>query len=90
LSGEPTIQTCGPSLFVDHFVGANRFGEFTLDLARGGFFRSGEGAKLRLKVFEVLKYLVEYPRRLIGKEELAKAIWLDNFVRTWTESSQTG
>jgi len=85
-----TIQTCGPSLFVDHFVSANRFGEFTLDLARGGFFRSGEGAKLSPKVFEVLKYLVEYPRRLIGKEKLAKAIWLDNFVRTGTESSQTG
>ena len=77
-------------MFVGHFVGANRFGEFTLDLARGGFFRSGEGAKLRLKVFEVLEYLVEYPRRLIGKRELAKAIWLDNFLRTWTESSQIG
>ena len=57
-----------------------RFGEFTLDLARGGFFRSGEEVKLRPKVFEVLKYLVENSGRLIGKEELAKAIWPDSFV----------
>jgi DNA-binding winged helix-turn-helix (wHTH) protein len=57
-----------------------RFGEFTLDLARGGVFRSGEEVKLRPKVFEVLKYLVENSGRLIGKEELAKAIWPDSFV----------
>jgi predicted ATPase/DNA-binding winged helix-turn-helix (wHTH) protein/Flp pilus assembly protein TadD len=57
-----------------------RFGEFTLDVARGGFFRSGEEVKLRPKVFEVLKYLVENSGRLIGKEELAKAIWPDSFV----------
>ena len=56
------------------------FGEFTLDLARGGLFRSGEEVKLRPKVFEVLKYLVENSGRLIGKEELAKAIWPDSFV----------
>jgi DNA-binding winged helix-turn-helix (wHTH) protein len=36
--------------------------------------------KLRPKVFEVLKYLVGNSGRLIGKEELAKAIWPDSFV----------
>jgi predicted ATPase/DNA-binding winged helix-turn-helix (wHTH) protein/Flp pilus assembly protein TadD len=59
---------------------AYRFGEFTLDLARGALFRSGEEVKLRPKVFEVLKYLVENSGRLIGKEEMAKAIWPDCFV----------
>lgn len=59
---------------------AYRFGEFTLDLARGALFRSGEEVKLRPKVFEVLKYLVENSGRLIGKEEMAKAIWPESFV----------
>jgi DNA-binding winged helix-turn-helix (wHTH) protein len=57
-----------------------RFGEFTLNLARGGVFRPGEEVKLRPKVFEVLKYLLENSGRLIGKEELARAIWPDSFV----------
>lgn len=57
-----------------------RFGEFTLDLARGALFRSGSEVKLRPKVFEVLKFLVENPCRLIGKEEMVKAIWPESFV----------
>lgn len=57
-----------------------RFGEFTLDLGRGGLFRFGDEVKLRPKVFEALRYLVENPGRLIAKEELAKAIWPDSFV----------
>ena len=52
---------------------ACRFGEFTLDLARGALFRSGDEVKLHPKVFEVLKYLVENSGRLVGKEEIAKA-----------------
>ena len=59
---------------------AYSFGEFTLDLARGGLFRSGKEVKLRPKAFEVLKYLVENSGRLIGKEEMAKAIWSESFV----------
>ena len=59
---------------------AYRFGEFTLDLARGELFRSGDAVKLRPKVYETLKFLVENPGRLIGKEELAKVIWPDSFV----------
>jgi predicted ATPase/DNA-binding winged helix-turn-helix (wHTH) protein len=43
-------------------------------------FRSGEEIKLRPKVFETLKYLVEHPGRLIGKQELMQAVWPDAFV----------
>ena len=57
-----------------------QFGEFTLDLVRGCVFRSGEEIKLRPKVFETLKYLVEHPGRLIGKQELMQAVWPDAFV----------
>jgi predicted ATPase/DNA-binding winged helix-turn-helix (wHTH) protein len=57
-----------------------QFGEFTLDLAKGCVFKAGEEIKLRPKVYETLKYLVEHPGRLIGKPELMQAVWPDAFV----------
>jgi predicted ATPase/DNA-binding winged helix-turn-helix (wHTH) protein len=57
-----------------------RFGEFTLDVARGCVLKAGEEIKLRPKVYETLKYLVEHAGRLIGKQELIKAVWPDAFV----------
>ena len=56
------------------------FGEFTLDVARPCVFKAGEEIKLRPKVYETLKYLVEHPGRLIGKQELMQAVWPDAFV----------
>jgi predicted ATPase/DNA-binding winged helix-turn-helix (wHTH) protein len=57
-----------------------QFGEFTLDVVRGCVFRAGEEIKLRPKVYETLKYLVEHPGRLIEKQELMQAVWPDAFV----------
>ena len=56
------------------------FGQFTLDVARGTVLKHGEEIKLRPKVYEALKYLVENPGRLIGKQELIQAVWPDSFV----------
>ena len=56
------------------------FGEFTLDISRGCVFRAAEEIKLRPKVYKALKYLVENPGRLIGKQELIQAVWPDSFV----------
>jgi DNA-binding winged helix-turn-helix (wHTH) protein len=56
------------------------FGDFTLDVARGCVLKAGEEIKLRPKVYEALKYLVEHPGRLIGKQELMQAVWPDAFV----------
>ena len=42
--------------------------------------RAEEEIKLRPKVYETLKYLVEHPGRLIGKQELMQAVWPDAFV----------
>ena len=33
-----------------------------------------------LRYYETLKYLVEHPGRLIGKQELMQAVWPDAFV----------
>jgi DNA-binding winged helix-turn-helix (wHTH) protein len=57
-----------------------QFGEFTLDVARGCVLKAGEEIKLRPKVYETLKYLVEHPGRLIRKQELMQAVWPDAFV----------
>lgn len=65
-------MTSNPSIY--------RFGEFTLDLQRGCLLKSGDEIRLRPKVYEALKYLVQNPGRLIGKQELMQAIWPDSFV----------
>jgi predicted ATPase/DNA-binding winged helix-turn-helix (wHTH) protein len=57
-----------------------QFGEFRLDLERGCVLKAGDEIKLRPKVYEALKYLVEHPGRLIGKQELMQAVWPDAFV----------
>ena len=56
------------------------FGQFTLDIARGCVLKGGKEIKIRPKVYETLKYLVENPGRLIGKQELIQAVWPDTFV----------
>lgn len=56
------------------------FKGFTVDLDRACLLRAGEEIKLRPKVFEALRYLVENNSRLVTKDELIKAIWSDAFV----------
>jgi predicted ATPase/DNA-binding winged helix-turn-helix (wHTH) protein len=56
------------------------FGEFTLDTGRGCVLKAGSEIKLRPKVYETLKYLVEHAGRLVGKKELLQAVWPDTFV----------
>jgi TolB-like protein/DNA-binding winged helix-turn-helix (wHTH) protein/Tfp pilus assembly protein PilF len=63
-----------------------RFGEFTLDLSRGRLEGAHGNIELRPKSFEVLRYFVEHPDRLISKDELLDAVWPDVHV---TEDSLT-
>ena len=55
-----------------------QFGEFTLDVVRGCVVKAGEQIKLRPKVYETLKYLVEHPGQL--KEALTRALALNKPV----------
>ena len=59
---------------------AYRFDDFSLDVSRGRLLRAGEEVKLRPKVFDALKYLLENNHRLVSKDELIKAVWSDAFV----------
>ena len=56
------------------------FDHFTLDLARGCLLHDEDEVKLRPKVFEALRYLVENNNRLVTKAELIAAVWGDSFV----------
>ncbi len=51
------------------------FAGFTLDLSRLSLLRDGEPIYLRRQSFDVLRYLVEHPGRLIGKDELIEKVW---------------
>lgn len=57
-----------------------RFGDFTLDLPRASLLRGGESVALRPKSFDLLRYFVERPGRIVGKDELMSALWRDVVV----------
>jgi adenylate cyclase len=52
-----------------------RFEGYTLDIARHSLRAADREVALRPKNFELLRYLVENPDRLVTKEELLRAIW---------------
>ena len=56
------------------------FEGFSLDLSCGCLRHGRDEIKLRPKSFEVLRYLVENRGRLLGKEELIRAVWGDSSV----------
>src|SRR5262250_36727 len=53
------------------------FDNFAVDLTRGCLLRENAEIKLRPQTFATLKFLVENSGRLIGKDELIKAVWPD-------------
>src|ERR1700730_12368253 len=57
-----------------------QFGDFTLDTQKCCLLQGTREIKLRPKVYETLKYLVQNPGRLIAKPELMQAVWPDSFV----------
>ena len=56
------------------------FEGFTLDLPLGCLLHDENEVKLRPKSFAVLKYLIENNGRLISKDQLIQAVWLDTAV----------
>jgi DNA-binding winged helix-turn-helix (wHTH) protein len=57
-----------------------QFAGFTLDLDRLCLLGPSGPAELRPKSFEVLRYLVEHPGRVVAKEEVMNAVWPDTTV----------
>jgi TolB-like protein len=52
-----------------------QFEGYTLDIARNSLRTANREIALRHKSFELLRYLVERPDRLVTKDELFRAIW---------------
>ncbi len=57
-----------------------RFEAWTLDLRRGALHTADREVELRPKSFEMLRYLVENAGRLITKDEIIGAVWLQAVV----------
>ena len=56
------------------------FGRFVLDPGARRLSRAGSIIFLTPKVFDVLLFLVQNPKRLITREELLQAVWGEVFV----------
>jgi DNA-binding winged helix-turn-helix (wHTH) protein len=56
------------------------FGPFRLEVNERRLLREGHPVRLRAKVFDTLRVLVEQQGRLMGKEELMQEIWPDSMV----------
>jgi DNA-binding winged helix-turn-helix (wHTH) protein len=56
------------------------FGDCTLDTESYVVQRTGLTLPLRLKVFQVLHYLLCHRDRVIAKQELQEQVWPDQFV----------
>lgn len=52
-----------------------RFGEFTLDTARGALLRNRDEISLRPQSVMVLRVLLEHHGRLVSKDELHESVW---------------
>ena len=57
-----------------------RFGPFHVDGDARLLLREGQPVPLAPKAFDLLCYLLAHPNRLIGKDELLKAVWPRGFV----------
>src|SRR4029450_4670498 len=56
------------------------FGDCTLDTELYVVQRTGLTIPLRLKVFQVLHYLLGHRDRVVSKQELQEQVWPDHFV----------
>jgi len=57
-----------------------RFGDFLLEPERASLVKGGREIRLRPKVFDALRYLIENRGRLVPKEELIQTLWAEAFV----------
>src|SRR4051812_24717703 len=57
-----------------------KFENFRLDSGRRLLFKDEETIALPPKAFEILRFLIESGGRIVGKDELMRAVWHDSFV----------
>ena len=52
-----------------------RFAEFELDFGRFQLYRSGQSVRLEGLPLQLLMFLIEHPRQLVTREQIANALW---------------
>jgi len=57
-----------------------RFHSFRLDPRNQCLWRDDQRVPITPKAFDVLRYLVEHPDRLVTQEEILEAVWPDTYV----------
>lgn len=70
-------------LYLEPVAGENEklhFGDLTLDLALRQATRNGRIIHLTVKEFELLKYLMSYPRDVLTREKILENVWGYNFM----------
>lgn len=56
------------------------FGAFRLDAANGELLRDGKHVPLTRKCFQILRFLVENPGRMLKKKEIIGRVWTETYV----------
>lgn len=64
----------------DSFKQLYAFGSFVLDLESHRLQREGQTVPLPPKALETLRVLLQQPGRVVGREELMRAVWAEAFV----------
>ncbi|MFW6358414.1 MAG: response regulator transcription factor NblR [Chroococcales cyanobacterium] len=70
-------------LYLEPIIGATeqlRFGELVLDLGTRRVIRNGRVIDLTMKEFELLKYLMSYPREVLTREQILENVWGYDFM----------
>src|SRR5262244_3457035 len=57
-----------------------RFHSFRLDSANHCLWRENERISIPPKAFDLLRYLVEHPGRVVSQDEILEAVWPDTYV----------
>src|SRR5580698_1803822 len=60
--------------------GLVQFEEYEIDRARWRLSWRNEPLQLKRKTFDLLLYLVDHADRVVGKDELLRALWPESFV----------
>ena len=57
-----------------------KFGSFRLDAMDQCLWHEGRRVQITPKAFDVLRYLVDHPARLVTQDEILEAIWPEIYV----------
>jgi len=76
--GFPVPTVAGRSLTMANYI----FGNYVLDVDERRLLRDNEEIRLRGKLFDTLRVLVENAGKLVRKDAFMESVWPDSVVET--------